>query len=292
LLQQTVAYSQLAVVNNGRIGIGINTVPDTYKMYVKGESNVAAAFSVTHSKPWGWAEISLVNTSNVKSWIVDYNGSHQYFVNSNGQMYSNGSYLTPDIKFKRDVQPMELGLQKLKLLKPVSFYRHADFKSDKSSPSLNYGFIAQEVRASFPYLTKYAYHDADKTDSSLYVNYDMILPIVVQAVQEQQQMIDSLKETIQELVEKTEQGNYSSNEPTVIVVPNPNSGIFSVQINGVYQPVKVMVTNLLGEYIYDGRKTDTAGDFAVDLSNKPKGIYIVNVHDGARIIASRKVIVE
>ncbi|MFT7591815.1 MAG: hypothetical protein ACI9UJ_001744 [bacterium] len=287
------SFSQLAVVNNGRVGIGVNTVPNTYKMFVDGESHAAAGFSITHTSPWGWAELSLVNTADVKSWIVDYNGSHKFFVKSNGQMYSNGSYLTSDIKLKTDIKPMTTGIQKIQMLKPVSFHLKSDSAEGNGKPKTNFGFIAQDVRKYFPYLTKYAYHDASMTDSTLYVNYDMIIPVLVSAVKEQQQMIDSLKNTLSSLVKNDNTPVVHTPIDHIIIIPNPTTGNVIIKTPEIIAPYKVIVTNLNGQTVYSSDyTTSNCSEFNLNLSHLVKGIYIVNIYDGGQIIDSQKLILE
>ncbi len=125
-----------------------------------------------------------------------------------------GVWLTSDKKLKENIRPLTGSLNNLSKLKAVKF----DFKADLYNDSLDYrkdelkakrkdhsGFIAQEVQKIYPKLV-----DHNKDADRLEINYLGFIPELVEAIQEQQMVIESLKSEIQEL-KKTDNNLKSAN---------------------------------------------------------------------------------
>lgn len=89
--------------------------------------------------------------------------------------------LKKDIKSLNDMDAIE----KIKQLRPVSYY----WKDPKLGNALHFGFIAQEVEKVFPNLVATG-SDAEQTKS---VNYVELIPVLMEALIQQQKTIDELK---------------------------------------------------------------------------------------------------
>ncbi len=64
-------------------------------------------------------------------------------------------------------------------------------------------------------------------------------------------------------------------ENSVIVYPNPNDGNFSIVQNGNLQTLNVLITNELGQKIFETKISTAKGE--IDLSNQPNGIYFIQI---------------
>jgi len=280
------SFAQISVVNNGRVGIGTNTVDNTYKMHVDGEGFCAVKFEVNHLKPWGWAEVSSVNIADIKSWIVNYNSTHTYFVTSNGAIFGQGSWIASDQKLKTDITDVSDGLDQIAKLKPVKYKMKID-STKRDDPSYNYGFLAQDVQDVLPDLTRFAYTDDAKKDSTLFINYDMVIPLLVKAIQEQQVMIESLGK-------RNDQDNKSDismgKDIELTCVPNPSNGMLDVVVNGIDISAEIMVTNLAGEQVFATDQFQTNQVQKLDISHLASGIYVLHLTSGPDILASKKII--
>ena len=118
------------------------------------------------------------------------------FLNSSGTrvgtiaVRSNGTdYITSsDYRLKENVKPLPNGLDRLNALKPVQF----DWKSDSSTSE---GFLAHEVEEVFPHAVM-----GEKDGTAMQsMDYGRITPLLVKAIQEQQEQIEQLKTEIQTL---------------------------------------------------------------------------------------------
>ena len=104
----------------------------------------------------------------------------------------NGS--PSDRKLKENIKPIEKALDKVSKLKGVSF----DWKESDSYSKVkeDYGFIAQDVKKIVPELVR------EDGGGMLSLQYNGITPIIIEAIKEQQKMIQELKAEIEILKNK------------------------------------------------------------------------------------------
>ena len=123
-------------------------------------------------------------------------------------IYSQNPLNTPsDVRLKKNVIPLSYGLAEILLLNPKSYV----LKSDEQA-RVQFGLIAQEARKVIPEIV---HGNEDK--ESLSMTYESLIPVLINAIQEQQQLIQALKldlsagiQSINEL--KTEISNLKSEQ--------------------------------------------------------------------------------
>ncbi|HRG22667.1 MAG TPA: tail fiber domain-containing protein, partial [Saprospiraceae bacterium] len=99
-------------------------------------------------------------------------------------IYSQNPLNTPsDLRLKKNVKPLSYGLDEILLLKPKSYV----LKSDEQA-RVQFGLIAQEARRVIPEIVH-----GNEEKESLSMTYESLIPVLINAVQEQQQMIQSMK---------------------------------------------------------------------------------------------------
>ncbi len=101
-----------------------------------------------------------------------------------------------DRRLKSDIKDSPLGLDFLKTLHPVSYFRNDDVNK-----KTEYGFIAQELEIALNNAGSTNSGILGKTSNGMFaVRYNDFLPITVKAVQEQQVQIEELKKANAELL--------------------------------------------------------------------------------------------
>jgi hypothetical protein len=131
---------------------------------------------------------------------------------------ANGTIQTSDEREKTEITDVDLGLDFVQKLRPVTYKWKVgenivertfgkdeegnDTESETITPRAgkrkHYGLIAQEVKEVLGDKDFGGYiHDTETDHMGL--RYDQFIPILIKAVQEQQEMIDKLKEEIEEL---------------------------------------------------------------------------------------------
>jgi hypothetical protein len=114
-----------------------------------------------------------------------------------GSISTNTYSLPSDLNFKKNINNLNLGLNLVDKLRPVS-YNH---KIDDEGSALSTGFIAQELEQSLTELgvNKNEYYilqntpNEDKSQSQYWLDYTKLVPVLVKAIQELSAEINLLK---------------------------------------------------------------------------------------------------
>ncbi len=121
----------------------------------------------------------------------------------------NGTIQTSDARDKEDVQPLPYGLNQVMQLNPVSFtWKNNEFRIGSGK---NLGFIAQELEQVIPDAVVHTIISDSEIEEAMKagrgnlekdtygVKYNEILPVLVKAIQEQQEQIEKLQKEIEAL---------------------------------------------------------------------------------------------
>jgi len=177
------------------------------------------------SRSGGFANINFKNTSNNHRWrfagpggmqtsgifsdpyglAVNYNNGttefNQYHFMSNGSLaikntfYSNKTITVSDDRIKFNEKIINNGLNTILQLKPVKYDKSLILNVEENTEK-EAGFIAQEV-FEIPELKPYVVEGTEEDFWRL--NYSCIIPYLVSAIKEQNEVINSLKERIEVL---------------------------------------------------------------------------------------------
>lgn len=174
--------------------------------------------------------------------------------------FTTGIFQFSDQKLKTNIKPIASSLTKLLQLKPFTYdFIHVnnnempkEWNDYQLQVKKNHaGFMAQEINIIYPHLVKHNSH-SDK----YYVNYIGLIPEIVRAMQEQQDLIHNLNSTITKLQthEKENIGaSYNENSSTLqtIIQHTAKSTSTFGPIEPILLPIK---TNGQGNYqirVYD-----------------------------------------
>lgn len=116
-------------------------------------------------------------------------------LNGDGFILSSGTWTNSDKRYKKNIEPLESPLPKIMKIRGVRYdYDREKFPGFKEGKSM--GFIAQELREVFPEAVML------KEDGYYAVNYDEIIPVLAEAMKEQQKEIEELRAVVKSLVEQ------------------------------------------------------------------------------------------
>jgi len=104
---------------------------------------------------------------------------------------TNGTIQTSDERTKQDIVGLNYGLNEVLALRPVSY----NWKYDPAQHKI--GLIAQEVQELIPEVI----HVGDDEEALLGLNYAELVPVLIKAVQEQQEQIEELKALLEKKVD-------------------------------------------------------------------------------------------
>ena len=184
----------MQIRGNGDVLIGASGTGDLYlgNIITPGSSNRGMRLHTNNSD----AFFDFQGTSSDSLFFRDYDGvggihTRHQFVISNGNIVAagvvtqNGS--PSDIKYKENIKTISNGIDKIQKLNPVEFDWNDKSDAHKIGKKEDAGFIAQEVQKVLPNLVN------ENVDGDLALNYEGIIPYLVQSIQELKKEIEILK---------------------------------------------------------------------------------------------------
>jgi len=174
-------FGMLAIGVNNSAGIGDTTVdPDNYGGYYYADGEY------TGSSP-GVAFVVGNGDIDSSSGLAGSNPSNAFIVNYDGSATLSGDLtINSDARLKSNIITLGSTLSRLLLMDGKSY----TMKTNESISKI--GLLAQEVQAAFPELVK----RSNDSEGTLSVNYQGMIPVLLNAIKEQQAQIKILKKLI------------------------------------------------------------------------------------------------
>jgi hypothetical protein len=108
-------------------------------------------------------------------------------------VWATGTNLS-DIRLKENLQPIDNALERVTSLNCISF----EWKDKSIGDKRELGLVAQEVEQTFPELLQ------EINSESKLVRYEKFVPVLIEAMKEQQKMIEALQQTVEAMREDRE----------------------------------------------------------------------------------------
>jgi hypothetical protein len=111
-------------------------------------------------------------------------------ITSTGEVLASGFVNTSDLRFKEDIQPIDNALDKITQLNGVYFKWNQEYRERlkrSSSEERQVGLVAQQVREVIPEIV--AKMRDQEAGEYLAVDYNRLVPVLIQAIKEQQTQI-------------------------------------------------------------------------------------------------------
>lgn len=168
----------------------------TAQAQFKVHSDGYTSFRTNSFTSWSWATLSHANDSVQKHWIVSFprrTPNHTFFVTGEGNVYKNGTLTLADpglIFNDGRINDASLMLDNI-----TGFYYTRNDEGrmrDQDGGKRRVGVSAQEVKDILP--------EAVETDENglLYVNYEALTTVLIEAFKEQKQEIELLRKALEE----------------------------------------------------------------------------------------------
>ncbi|MDD5505919.1 MAG: tail fiber domain-containing protein [Candidatus Omnitrophica bacterium] len=199
----TAFYPMLEVYGASQPGMGLKTPNRFFTTVANNGGNVNAFYSSSGNYTIGTATNSggtsfspkfTLDSSGKMYYSSPTNSTLGYYLCWNASSYevTYGSSCAPcSRRFKENIKDSTYGLDAVIRLRPVLF----NFKPEyRMGTSTQIGFIAEEIKSVIPEVVNY---DADGKISGL--NYDQLTAVLTNAIKEQQNQIDALKQEISQI---------------------------------------------------------------------------------------------
>jgi hypothetical protein len=280
-------------VNNPGYGYGVRAYGGWYGVYgeAQGGNFIDFAYGV-YGKATGTAGTRYGIYGVASGGIINAAG---YF---SGAVWATSYNTISDRKFKEGIAPLEHTLQQVMKLRPAAYqFKTEEYKGMHLPKGKQIGLIADEVKEVFPELVQQAINPAeyDKDNKSNVtspevkyegINYQGLIPILIASVQElktgndkqqqvieqQQQQINELKETVARLLNVQQNANGMSPASAFLkgITPNPAQGTALIQY---YVPQNSRTANIVF--------TDIKGAILKSISISNKGAGQLSVYTAA-----------
>lgn len=193
--------AQIKVVTQGKVGIGTNN--PTEKLSIIGNLYID---SWTGS--YGKAVYTSVHNPNACAYNLSYGGTDKFYVCAQGWLWtSQGGYIGSDSTLKENITPISESLQKITKLQAVQYNYKPTLFTDNDSIQFTtrksdivkqkrIGLLAQDVEKVFPEVVK------TMPDGMKAISYTDLIPVLIQALKEQQAIINAQSIQIQNIESK------------------------------------------------------------------------------------------
>lgn len=207
-----------------------------------------------------------------------------------------------DQRFKTNIQPID---DPMNIIRKMNGYTY-DFARDKY-PELHFpenpsaGFLAQELQKVFPVSV------VTRNDGFLGVNYNSLLPVIVEAmkaqdkkVQELERLLEEATQKLQELTEAVERNNTSNATGAAAPalyqnVPNPfnQTTLIRYKLTAEHSNASIQIFDLNGRLVKKIANLNTSeGEVTLTAKELEPGMYIYALISNGTPIATRKMIIE
>ena len=179
----------------GSVGVGTTAPSAPFHIHEPWTANFPLKLSTAAYPGTGWV-VGPYSTGN-NFYIIDEGNQGMYLTKNNGAAGWNAN---SDMRLKEDIVPLNIseGLEAILKLRPVNY----KWRDRRASSQTQIGFIAQEVQNVLPNLVTVGKDNdvvlkdgsVETVKATLGVNYTGFIVPLVSAVQEQQQLIQGLKD--------------------------------------------------------------------------------------------------
>ncbi len=221
-----------------------------------------------------------------------------------------GNWVASDAKLKRNINKVDGALDKIMQLEGMTYeFRRDEYPELGLNPGLNYGFLTENVKSVMPEaVTPGIGTDAKVADFEV-LNYDMVIPVLVEAMKEQQSLISELQAKVATLKAMVNEDHGNAlptidNESSVIDIdgislrqnrPNPFEGMTTIEytIPETMNSAMLVVYDLNGQAISRTTLNPGSGQVQFDAGQLASGIYVYTIEQqNGQPLARQKMIVK
>ncbi|MEM0998573.1 MAG: tail fiber domain-containing protein [Bacteroidota bacterium] len=117
-----------------------------------------------------------------------------------GSIRVNSTFISSDSRYKTDVQDLGNAMEQISQLRGVSYgFNQQEFENMNFADGRTNGFIAQEVKDVMPEIV------AQDARGYYAINYDGVIPVLVEALKEENDRVNELEATVQDLTRQLEE---------------------------------------------------------------------------------------
>ncbi len=184
VIANLLSFAQLKVLSTGKVAVGGGTDNNAAMLNISDTQNSTIYSKVIFSQGWGEAIKSEVNRTDAIAYSAVYNGNSNFMVFGNGDIWGDGTHITgSDSILKYDIKNVVSASEILRKLQGVTYKKKSD---EKNIAVTHIGLIAQDVKKVIPEIVY------QKEKGGLGIAYEELIPLLIEAIKEQQIQIERL----------------------------------------------------------------------------------------------------
>lgn len=224
-----------------------------------------------------------------------------YPLDITGSMRVSGSYITSDMRYKKNIKSISNSLDIVKKLNGKSYdFDRIKFSKMGFDSVGSFGFLAQDVQKILPNLVK------EDNEGFLSINYIGLMPFLVEAIKEQQKTIQSQSERLEALELKLKvNSELKSNQiqsvdnidniDNILFQNSPNPfekhTVISYKVPVNSRNIKIIIFDMQGTLIKQIENlTGGTGTITIEGNDLKAGMYIYSLLANDKELASNKMI--
>lgn len=154
------------------------------------EPGLAVAGAIVFDHGGGGNDLAFRTGGNVTRMTLDDLGN----LNVTGNITATGTCCASDAQLKKNIAPVSGALGTIQRMRGVRYeWRHEEHPNLTFDPGTHYGIIAQEVQDVLPEIV------SKRENGYLGVDYNGLIPILLEAIKEQQKQIEELQLTVKSM---------------------------------------------------------------------------------------------
>lgn len=323
----SLVYAQMQLNGSGNLGIG--TIPSTtHKLNLLGNSQLNGVSTMN-----GYLRLNGASSQSGATFHLTANNAYPGLILSagssfscslmlvvNGDAHISGTWSNSDSLLKKNITTLDGDLMLSKVMNlSGSTYEFKSYSelagmsrfesmSDRDQKlrlpeGLRYGFIAQDLEKEFPYLIK-----TDAETSLKAINYDGMIPILLECIKAQQVRITKLEERLNNTESTTpnKSSKQQSDSQSLATItdqnklfqnsPNPFNASTEIRyyLEESVQQGMIYLFNMQGTLLRTVKLSDRGyGEITVNASEFKPGMYIYSlVTDGKEVDTKRMILTD
>ena len=334
---QTLGTTRFLITSNGNVGIGTTAPSSDYKLHVvssgsdRGISTSGlVGLNAVSSGEFGDGVRSVTSGGSnygVNAYSADSYGVYGETGNNvesyagffRGDVYASGSFIPSDVKLKQNITDAQNATSILNQLKPKNY----EYKTEGGFARMNlpqgpqFGLLSQDVEKILPGLVKKVHLDpakhstnngavaASQQDSKegldfKAVNYTGLIPIMIQAMQEQELKIKALTEKITKLEAGNSTGSTIKLIPGDLIgvsleqnYPNPAGSNTTIRYSiPADAKAQILVYNSVSGKLVKTLPAPVSGQVDMNASDLEEGTYIYTLVVNGRQTAAKQLVLK
>jgi hypothetical protein len=197
----------------------------------------------------------------------------------------NGVIQTSDRRFKTNIKDLNYGLTAIMKLRPVTYNWISNDNGTR------FGLIAQELKE---VISEVVYTGSDK-NQNLGVAYSELIPVLIKAIQEQQEQIANQNAEISALKGQMTLGVYDNSTSLLIDQNDPNPFTSETTIKyslpASASSAAMIIYDLTGKQITKYPIESGSTSLTVTSEDLPAGIYIYSLYADGKALGSKRMVV-